>query len=273
MFVALEGLRGCGKSTIAPLLAKALSAVQVPTFPAEFSQARAFIDWRSRNARARAHLFLAALLVTADQVSALLEAGTSVVIDSFAQRTIATHRTFGAQLGWEPPASLPVSITFHLDCSAAERQRRLRSRAKPATWWDKLADQRASQIEGQYARFKSHRIEALQARPVPLPGAPGEMTYRLAARHRKAPMPATGRVTSSPATFHVVIHRPLHPAVRHKARRSSSVTAHIRARSPRPHECDASAAAAITAGPAETPPAPPAHRTSGAGRPGTSAPG
>ena len=47
-------------------------------------------------------------------------------------------------------------------------------------------------------------------------------------------MSATGQVTSRPATFHVVIQRPLHPAVRTRARRSSSVTAHIWARSARP---------------------------------------
>lgn len=159
MFVALEGLRGCGKSTVAPLLARALDAVRMPTFPAEFSQARAFVDWRSRNADARAHLFVAAVLVTADRVRAQLDAGTSVVIDSFAQRTLATHRAFGAALNWEPPADLPTPVTFYLECSAAERQRRLRSRAKAATWWDHLADQQAKQIQGHYSRFESLQID------------------------------------------------------------------------------------------------------------------
>lgn len=165
VFVALEGLRGCGKSTVAPLLARALDAVQMPTFPAEFRQARAFVDWRSRNANARAHLFVAAVLVTADRVRALLDAGTSVVIDSFTQRTIATHRAFGAALDWEPPSDLPAPVTFLLECSASERQRRLLSRAKAATWWDDLADRQAEQIQDHYSQFESHRIDTSRQTP------------------------------------------------------------------------------------------------------------
>jgi thymidylate kinase len=165
VFVVLEGLRGCGKSTVAPLLARALGAVQVPTFPAEFGQARAFLDWHSRNADARAHLFIAALLVTADRAKALLDTGTPVVIDSFAQRTLAMHRAFGATLDWEPPASMPVPVTFLLTCSPAERQRRLLTRAKPATRWDELADRLADKIQRQYARFLSHSIDTSGHRP------------------------------------------------------------------------------------------------------------
>jgi len=55
-------------------------------------------------------------------------------------------------------------------------------------------------------------------------------------------MSATGQVTFAPATFHVVIQRPLHPPVRTRARRSPSVTAHISPRSVRPQESDAIAA-------------------------------
>jgi hypothetical protein len=55
-------------------------------------------------------------------------------------------------------------------------------------------------------------------------------------------MPATGQATSRPATFHVVTQRPLHPAVRTTARRSSSVTAHIVARSVSSQRSDARAA-------------------------------
>src|SRR5258707_1140604 len=69
-------------------------------------------------------------------------------------------------------------------------------------------------------------------------------------------MPATGQVTFSPATFHAATQRALHPAVRTRPRRSSSVTAHIRARSSRAQESDASAADALTGNPAAGPSAP-----------------
>jgi thymidylate kinase len=163
--VALEGLRGCGKSTVAPLLATALGARQMPTFPAELSDARDYLDWQSRNADARAHLFTAALLVTAERIRETLDAGTSVVIDSFLQRTLATHKAFGATLQPALPEDLPVPLTFRLECTAAERQARLRHRCKQATWWDALADMRAGQIEEQYSRFPSHRIETTGQSP------------------------------------------------------------------------------------------------------------
>lgn len=165
VFVALEGLRGCGKSTIAPLLARAIGAKQVATFPAEYGEARTFLDWRSHDPDARAHLFVSALLVTAERVKAILEIGQSVVIDSFTQRTVATHRAFGAAMDLILPKDLPSPITFHLECSADERHTRLRDRDKVTTWWDELADELADRIEQEYARFPAHRVDTTGQQP------------------------------------------------------------------------------------------------------------
>jgi thymidylate kinase len=165
VFVALEGLRGSGKSTIAPMLAQAIGAEQVATFPAEYTEARAFLDWRSHDPDARAHLFVSALLVTAERVRAIMEIGSSVVIDSFTQRTVVTHRAFGAAMDLILPKDLPSPITFHLECSADERQARIRGRDKLTTWWDELADDLADRIEQEYATFPGHRIDTTNQRP------------------------------------------------------------------------------------------------------------
>lgn len=165
VFIALEGLRGCGKSTIAPLLADKLGAQHVPTIPAEYSQARTFLDHHSRNVDARAHLFASALLITAERVRALLEADTSVVIDSYVQRTIATHRAYGTVIDLTPSAALPCAITFRLECSAAVQATRLRQRQKAGTWWDELADQLATRIEDEYSKFPSYRINTTDQQP------------------------------------------------------------------------------------------------------------
>ncbi len=69
----------------------------------------------------------------------------------------------------------------------------------------------------------------------------------------KAAMSATGQVTSRPATFHVAIQRLLHPPARTRARRSSSVTAHITARSVSPQQSEAIAARYPAEGPAVPP--------------------
>lgn len=165
VFVALEGLRGCGKSTIAPLLADELGAQHVPTIPAEYSQARTFLDHQSRNVDARAHLFASALLITAERVRALLDAGTSVVIDSYLQRTVATHRAYGTTIDLPQLTDLPTAITFRLECSAAVRAVRLRQREKTNTWWDVLADQLTDRIEDEYTKFPSHRIDTTSQQP------------------------------------------------------------------------------------------------------------
>lgn len=165
VFIALEGLRGCGKSTIAPLLADELGALHVPTIPAEYSQARTFLDRHSHNVDARAHLFASALLITAERVRALLDADTSVVIDSYMQRTIATHCAYGTTIDLAQPANLPRAITFRLECSASVRAARLRRRKKASTWWDVLADQLSTRIDDEYSKFPSYRIDTTDQQP------------------------------------------------------------------------------------------------------------
>lgn len=165
VFIALEGLRGCGKSTIAPLLADKLGAQHIPTIPNEYNQARAFLDHHSRNVDARAHLFASALLITAERVRAMLDAGTSVVIDSYMQRTIATHRAYGTTIDLTQPADLPTPETFRLECSAAERAARLFQRKKAITWWDELADQLADRIDLEYTRFPSQLVDTTDQQP------------------------------------------------------------------------------------------------------------
>ncbi|WP_228559021.1 hypothetical protein [Catenulispora pinisilvae] len=145
--------------------ARAIGAEQVATFPAECTEARVFLDWSSRDPDARAHLFVSALLVTAERVRALMEIGSSVVSDSFTQRTVATHRAFGAAMDLILPKDLPAPITFHLECSADERQARLRDRDKQTTWWDELADELADRIEQEYAALPAHRVDTTDQRP------------------------------------------------------------------------------------------------------------
>jgi thymidylate kinase len=165
VFVALEGLRGCGKSTVAPLLARSLQAELVPTFPAEYRQARAFLDWHSRNVDARAHLFASALMITAERVRAVMESGRSVVIDSYLQRTVATHLAYGSTVDLARSARIPIPITFRLECAPTARAARLNARDKPTTWWDELADQRADRIEREYASWPAHRIDTTDRTP------------------------------------------------------------------------------------------------------------
>lgn len=165
LFVTLEGLRGCGKSTIAPLLASRLNARHLSALPNEYNAPRAMLDTASRNPHARAHLFLSAVLATADLTRELLAAGTSVVVDSFFARTLATHRAYGAEIDFVPPVEWPASVMILLECSPEERLRRLQSRTKTDTWWDELAEVRSELIEQEYRKFPAHRVDTTGRRP------------------------------------------------------------------------------------------------------------
>lgn len=164
-FLALEGLRGTGKSTIAPMLAQALGAEHLPTIPVEYGQARAYVDQHSHIPDARGHLFLSAAFVSAERARALLQEGRSVVIDSFLQRTIATHRAYGAALNCALPPGLPAPTTVQLTCSPKARSKRLSRRVKATTWWDDLADQVADRIEHEYSKLPGIRIDTTDQEP------------------------------------------------------------------------------------------------------------
>ncbi|MCX5342672.1 AAA family ATPase [Streptomyces atratus] len=157
-FESLEGLRGTGKSTLAPMLAAARGAVLVPTVPPTHQALRHEVD-RLGNAEARMCFYLSALFTAADQIQRHLSAGTPVVVESYFARCLANHRAFGADLSVALPAGLPQPVTYYLVCEEGERQRRLARREKPVSRWDALAEIAAEQITDAYTSFQMHRVD------------------------------------------------------------------------------------------------------------------
>jgi cytidylate kinase len=163
-FVCLEGLSGTGKSTIAPMLAAVRGAVLVPTVPDFYQPLRRELDMRG-NAAARMCFFLSALLTAIDDIRRHLATGTSVVVESYLARCLATHQAFGADLTVTLPAGLPQPVTYLLMCEADERRRRLAERSKPISKWDALAGEVADQISDAYEQFPMHRLDTTGLRP------------------------------------------------------------------------------------------------------------
>lgn len=164
LFESLEGLRGTGKSTIAPLLAQARGAVLVPTVPASFQALRQQVDRRT-NVDARMCFYLSALFTAADEIQHHLDAGTSVVVESYFARCLANHRALGARLDVTLPANLPQPTTYQLTCVEDERQRRLLTRDKPISPWDVLSEAVPDRINAAYARFPMRRIDTTDLAP------------------------------------------------------------------------------------------------------------
>ncbi|MEU0688475.1 AAA family ATPase [Streptomyces uncialis] len=163
-FEALEGLRGSGKSTVAPMLAAARGAVLVPTVPNLYQPLRRQVDLRE-NVEARLCFYLSALFTAAEEIREHLAAGTPVVVESYFARCLANHHAFGARLGVTLPTDLPQPTTYHLLCAEDERLRRLAQRIKPISRWDALSEEDADRISTAYVRFPMHRIDTTGRAP------------------------------------------------------------------------------------------------------------
>ncbi|MFB7459308.1 hypothetical protein [Streptomyces sp. NPDC056188] len=163
-FESLEGLRGTGKSTIAPLLAAARQAVLVPTVPALYQPLRHEMDKRT-NADARMCLYLSALFTAADEIQRHLDVGVPVVVESYFARCLANHHALGARLGVTLPAWLPKPVTYYLVCAGDERRRRLTARNKPTSRWDALVETVTDRVTDAYASFPMHRIDTTGLSP------------------------------------------------------------------------------------------------------------
>ncbi|GAV41894.1 hypothetical protein [Streptomyces acidiscabies] len=163
-FEALEGLRGSGKSTVAPLLAVARGAVLVPTVPVLYQPLRLQVDLRG-NVEARMCFYLSALFTAAEEIRRHLAVGTPVVVESYFARCLANHDALGARLGVTLPSGLPQPTTYFLSCTEGERQRRLVRRAKPTTRWDALSEGVPDRITAAYAQFPMRRIDTTDRDP------------------------------------------------------------------------------------------------------------
>lgn len=163
-FESLEGLRGTGKSTVAPLLAAARGAVLVATVPHAYQALRREVD-ELANVEARLCFYLSALLTAADEVECHLAAGRPVVVESCFARCLVTHEGLGARLTVTLPPDLPTPTAFQLTCDPAERRRRLDARGAPRSHWDALCEDVADRIAAGYDRFSMRRVDTTYLTP------------------------------------------------------------------------------------------------------------
>lgn len=163
-FESLEGLRGTGKSTIAPLLAAARGAVLVATVPQAYQALRREVD-EMANAEARMCFYLSALLTAAEEIECHLAAGRPVVVESYFARCLATHAALGSRLAVTLPSDLPVPVAYQLVCDATERRLRVDARGAPRSHWDALSEDVADRITTEYKRFQMRCVDTTRLAP------------------------------------------------------------------------------------------------------------
>lgn len=127
-FVCVEGVDGCGKTTVAQRLAERLNGIYYRTPPGAYASARTFID-KNANTDARFYFYASSVLFASKEIAALCQR-SSVVCDRYVYSTIAYHVAMDPQLRSHcalPPILVP-DHAFLLVVGETERLRRVSTR-------------------------------------------------------------------------------------------------------------------------------------------------
>ncbi len=132
MFIAIEGLDGTGKSTLAENLARHLDAVLLRTPDKAFAEVRPVLD-RGLSLSPRAHTLMYATMVqfASDKARALAASGRHVVVDRYWSSTLAYDAVFrDSRLPFAELASdlFRPDITLFLEAPLSVRDARIRMR-------------------------------------------------------------------------------------------------------------------------------------------------
>lgn len=128
VFIALEGMDGTGKSTLARALRDALAGHLLRTPPEVLTDLRPILDATFSSAPVASQLFYAATVALAsEQARQCLATGKSVVIDRYWASTLAYAdcRAERAELDAAEKTLLLPDLTVYLSTDEAERARRL----------------------------------------------------------------------------------------------------------------------------------------------------
>ena len=131
LFIALEALDGVGKTTLASDLAARLSGVAMDTPGPKLRPLRSkVLAALGPHQAARCLFYAASVLVAGQRARAILQGGSSVVMDRYWLSTICYARARGVELDVTAiEAAVPVpDVTVLVTLDERERQRRLRDR-------------------------------------------------------------------------------------------------------------------------------------------------
>lgn len=166
MLVAIEGIDGVGKTTIATALADHLRTLGqpvriMPMPPEELAEAANFMN---HNASTKAHylFYLAVVKHTSDQIEKQIEHG-HVICARYLLSTLAYHwaANVNVRIELDDLVIVPPDLTVLLRCSENERQSRIQHRElkKPGDALKLTEDSILARIETLYHKFDDSIIE------------------------------------------------------------------------------------------------------------------
>lgn len=156
VFVVLEGLDGCGKSTVSRLLAERLGAEALKTPLAALDDIRGRLDDLLDHSPSGRPLFYAAMaFLVSDRARANRQAGMHTVCDRYHLSTLAYATARGDLL---PPREIESRLmvptaTFFLHADAEVRRMRMASRSHVSA-----EDRRTTQEDFEQALLEAYRF-------------------------------------------------------------------------------------------------------------------
>jgi thymidylate kinase len=154
--VALEGLSGVGKSTLAPLVARRLDAELLPAIPDDLDAQRKQVD-DTDNPTLRHLFYVWAIATTCQRVHSASEDALWVV-ESYLGRTMAYHLGMGSTLWLAPWSLVPEPrLSVMLSCAEPVRRERLRQRGTP-TYWQQRAEDAIERIRDAYRPYSDVQV-------------------------------------------------------------------------------------------------------------------
>jgi len=159
-FIALEGLDGSGKSTVAAAVAAHLGAALMTT-PGELLRGvRPRILQGLTSPVARQAFYLATVEQASQEVRGLLARGRSVVLDRYLLSTMVYAIQRGAALRWPELERrlLPADVTVFLDLPLAVRRARLALRGAGEDDRETLALAFDQGVRTRYLEWSTHPV-------------------------------------------------------------------------------------------------------------------
>lgn len=157
MFIVLEGLSGCGKTTVGKILAEKLRAVFYKTPASLFCPIRSVVDEKA-DLIARFLFYLAGLAQSSVEIRQLCET-QHVVCDRYLDTTVCYHKAMGVPVdllinSLEPVFMMPTA-TFLLVCKQEERIGRLHRRGLT---YNDIIERRSGVEENFLAEYKKKQL-------------------------------------------------------------------------------------------------------------------
>ena len=171
-FIVLEGIDGCGKTTIANLLAKQFRNVWVTKEPTTQTAAgkkiQAILQHKQSAppALAMQKLYIADRIVHTKKIEAALARGKTVICQRYAISTFAYGTAFGVTKKDLQHDFLKPDATILLDLPAQEAMKRIEMRKENREYFEKK--EKLEKIRKKYlALAKSFGATVVDARPAP----------------------------------------------------------------------------------------------------------